>query len=205
MYSGDSTTTLDEFVEAFTTSKLAMVAITDHNRIDAGFLLQERLGQKIISGQEVRVKEGELIGLYLKEKIQTGLDLAQAAKAIRRQGALVYVPHPGDSTRASISKDTLFQAIDQGYIDIVETANSKIKNGTALTSHDTEKIAGMGIAIVASSDAHVPEALGSSYTNLDHLPMGAQSLLELLHGSKSVFRYCDPPRVWQNRVVPSFY
>ena len=52
-------------------------------------------GIKVIVGEEVKTADqGEVIGLFIEEKIPRGMTLAETIAEIRRQGGLVYVPHP---------------------------------------------------------------------------------------------------------------
>ena len=52
-------------------------------------------GVKVIVGEEVKTaSQGEVIGLFLTEKIPRGLTLAETVAEIKRQGGLVYVPAP---------------------------------------------------------------------------------------------------------------
>src|SRR6266496_5449314 len=57
----------------------------------------EDAGVKVIVGEEVKTAgEGEVIGLFIEEKIPRGLTLQETVAEIKRQGGLVYVPHPFD-------------------------------------------------------------------------------------------------------------
>ena len=52
---------------------------------------------KVIVAEEVKTADqGEVIGLFIEEKIPRGLTLAETVAEIKRQGGLVYVPHPFD-------------------------------------------------------------------------------------------------------------
>ena len=56
---------------------------------------------KVIVGEEVKTAhQGEVIGLFLTEKIPRGLTLAETVAEIKRQGGVVYVPHPFDRMHA---------------------------------------------------------------------------------------------------------
>ena len=56
---------------------------------------------KIIVAEEVKTaNQGEVIGLFIEEKIPRGLTLAETVAEIKRQGGLVYVPHPFDRMHA---------------------------------------------------------------------------------------------------------
>ncbi len=56
--------------------------------------MAEKLGDRIIVGEEIMTTSGEIIGLYLKEKIPAGLSTIRDDKEIKEQGGLVYIPHP---------------------------------------------------------------------------------------------------------------
>ncbi len=204
MYSGDSSTTVDEYIDALSKSGLSLVAVTDHLTISGALGLKTTLGKMVVIGQEFRTKEGEMIGLYLDERIPPSLTAKQASRAIRSQGGLVYIPHPGDATRGSISQTTTVTLAKDGYVDVVEVGNSKLKR-PSLGSNVTSELQELGVGLASSSDAHIPEALGSSHTILDSLPEDAEDLLRLLKkpGTQLVHNYFDPPRTWKSKIVPS--
>ena len=74
--------------------------MTDHNEISGALEAREKAaeyGVKVIVGEEVKTKDqGEVIGLFIEEKIPRGMSLEETIAEIRRQGGLVYVPHPFD-------------------------------------------------------------------------------------------------------------
>ena len=77
---------------------LGAIAITDHNEISGALEARAKAdGVTVIVGEEVKTAEqGEVIGLFIEEKIPRGLTLAETIAEIKRQGGLVYVPHPFD-------------------------------------------------------------------------------------------------------------
>ena len=200
--SGDSTTTFDDYVSGFQLSGLAAIAVTDHLTIVEAERIKRHLGSPIIVGQEFRTREGECIGLFLSEPLPPTLTFAEAAARIRLQGGLTYVPHPGDTSRRSITFTELERLCCEGLVDVIESGNSKIRDLTLLTTAH-EIAVRHRIPEAASSDAHVPAAIGSSYTTIGRLPTSGQELKDLLfHGSRH-YRHCDPPRPWTDRIVPS--
>ncbi|SHE87542.1 hypothetical protein SAMN02745225_01867 [Ferrithrix thermotolerans DSM 19514] len=204
MYSGDSSTTLEEFCNAFSASELALIAVTDHLTIKGAQLLQERLGECVVVGQEFRVKEGEMIGLYIHERVPPGLTGVEAARRIREQGGLTYIPHPNDQRRTSMAFESVVALAEKGLLDIVELGNSKLPQLTL--SHDERQLLlGAGVSFSSSSDAHVPQALGSSYTTLPLLPLSASDLRKALMdpACRLSHSHFDPPRPWKARIVPS--
>src|SRR5260370_13768234 len=81
---------------------LDFIAVTDHNSIDFAAEVHAELGEKIIIGEEVTAREGELMGLFLTEVIPAGLSAAETAAKIHEQGGLVYIPHPFETVRKGL-------------------------------------------------------------------------------------------------------
>ena len=80
-----------------------MVCVTDHNETSAAIAAAGRdLGVRIMVGEEIRTPDGDVIGLFLTERIPYVLPLAEVVARIRAQGGLVYVPHPFDPVRSSL-------------------------------------------------------------------------------------------------------
>ena len=197
MWSGDSTTTPAELAEAIGAAGLDAVCITDHNTIAGAFELRAstELGCQVIVGEEVRTVEGDLIGLFLAERVPAGLRPADAARLIRDQGGLVYVPHPGDGARHSLSAAAIADLAAADLLDVIEVLNAKCAGPYEGPSH--------GAAQAAASDSHVPEAIGSAWTEIRACDLSdPQSFLASLHDGTVHGAPCDPPRRWRPRVLP---
>jgi len=198
MWSGDSTTTPEELTEAIRLAGLDAVAITDHNTIAGALALAEsgELGCTVIIGEEVRTVEGDLIGLFLRDRVPAGFTSLMAAAAIRNQGGVVYVPHPGDENRHSLGSAPIGALAAAGLLDVVEVLNAKCTQGYEGSTH--------GAAVAAASDAHVPAALGAAWTEVEacDLTDPASFLRALNRGTLGGSRY-DPHREWTARVVPA--
>ena len=104
------------------------VAITDHNELRHALAWQgffARHGVRIIPGEEVFTAEGEIIGLFLSQRIPAGLTPEQTVSEIRRQGGVVYVPHPFDQKRhRSVLRPEALQRIQQD-VDCIEIHNGR--------------------------------------------------------------------------------
>lgn len=198
MWSGDSTTTPDELAAVAARSDLAAVAITDHNTLAGAQRLQAdgTLGIPVIVGQEIRTVRGDLIGLFLSERIPAGLRPVEAARRIREQGGLVYAPHPSDDSRHSLGEADLDDLAPAGLLDCIEVLNAKRQ---ARYAGDLR-----GAAAAGASDCHVPEALGAAWTEVDECDLGdPASVLAALRGGRVDGGHFDPPRPWSARVIPS--
>lgn len=198
MWSGDSTTTPEELRDAIGKAALDAVCITDHNTVAGaiGLAAADELGCTVIVGEEVRTVGGDVIGLFLQERVPAGLRTLDAATMIRDQGGLVYVPHPGDGARHSLNAAAIAELADAGMLDIVEVLNAKCPDPYDGVTH--------GAACAGASDAHVPAAVGAAWTEISECDLSdpASLLFALREGSPGGSHY-DPPRQWQPRVIPA--
>ncbi|HZT65142.1 MAG TPA: PHP domain-containing protein [Acidimicrobiales bacterium] len=201
MWSGDATTTPDELAEAVADSGIDVLCITDHNTIKGALALCDRLPCRVIVGQEVRTGAGELIGLFLTERLPHGIKAADAAGRIRSQGGVVYVPHPYDPMRHCLSEEALDQLLEEGAVDLIEVFNAKTSldhlNRRAADTADR-----FGLPHGAGSDAHVPSAFGAAYVEMPDFD-GPESFLESVRQGQVVGHHYDAPRPWRARIVPS--
>lgn len=156
--------------------RLDFIAITDHNTTDMAKQIRAELGDRIIVGEEIMTREGELIGLYLSETIPSSLSALETVQRIREQDGLVYVPHPFETVRKGMSDDVLQSILP--YIDLIE-----VQNGRAVFQDASEKAEQWArehdVPGVASSDAHGFSGWGKTYTVLSKTP-NRQNLVQLM-------------------------
>src|ERR1700721_1567205 len=124
--SGDAVLTLEQLAERAKQTGLDVVCITDHNVTAAAVQATKRdLGVRIVVGEEIRTPDGDVIGLFLTERIPYVLPLAEVVARIRAQGGLVYVPHPFDLQRSSLG-EVLPGLCERGDVDVIEVFNAKV-------------------------------------------------------------------------------
>ncbi len=137
------------------------IAITDHNRIDGALAFaKEAPDLHVIIGEEISTMHGEVVGLFLSKKIEAGGNLRETCIEIKRQGGLVYVPHPFDKFKVHrVRRRRLSEIID--LVDIIEVFNAKISlpmyNVRAL--HVAERFGKVG---AVGSDSHFVASIGSA-------------------------------------------
>lgn len=201
MWSGDATTTPDEIEEALESCGIDVLCITDHGTIDGAMHLKNRLRCRVVVGQETRTSAGEIIGLFLHERIPPGLRPHEVAERIREQGGIVYIPHPFDPMRQCLRRDDLMGMMQAGLVDAIEVFNAKTSlahlNAQALSLAQDHDLPGG-----AGSDAHIAEAFGSAFVVMADFD-GPASFLAGLRGAKIVGHHYDAPRAWRPRIVPS--
>src|SRR6202034_2258122 len=112
-----------------------------------------------IVGEEVKTAEqGEVIGLFIEEKIPRGLSMAETVAEIKRQGGLVYVPHPFDRMHAVPDYEHLLTILED--VDAIEVFNPRVAIG-AFNEEAVRFAAKYRIVAGAGSDSHVAQGLGS--------------------------------------------
>ena len=162
-HSGDCATPVDVLINTARDRGLGAIAITDHNEVSGALearKLAEELGDiKVIVAEEVKTAEqGEVIGLFLEEKIPKGLTMAETIREIRAQGGLVYVPHPFDRFHSVPDYEHLLDIVEE--IDLLEVFNPRV----AVTAFNEEAVrfaTKYRIVPAAGSDSHVAQGLGS--------------------------------------------
>jgi predicted metal-dependent phosphoesterase TrpH len=162
-HSPDCATPVEVLLQTARDRGLGAIAITDHNEVSGALEAQriaEELGDiEVIVAEEVKTAEqGEVIGLFLAERIPKGLSMAETIAEIRRQGGLVYVPHPFDRFHSVPDYEHLIEIVEE--VDILEVFNPRV----ALTAfnEEAERFARKyRIVPGAGSDSHVAQGLGS--------------------------------------------
>ncbi len=200
-FSGDAVTTLDELEEHVAAARLDVVCVTDHQAISGAMQAMERdVGCRVIIGEEIKTLSGEVIGLFLRERIPFGLAAYETARRIKDQGGVVYVPHPFDPTRRCMEETVLREMCGNGAIDALEGFNAKVSL-QHLNRHSMELAAAHGIPAGAGSDAHDPAAIGAAYVEMPDFD-GPTDLLEKLHEARIVGHSFDRPRAFVPRIIP---
>ncbi len=183
-------------VRAAASRGLTYLAITDHDRIDGALearemAIREALPLTILVGQEIRTRQGDLIGVFLERPIRSGLDAFEAIEDVRAQGGLVGIPHPFDRFRSSLLGTAEVDELAP-LVDWVETHNARIMVGNG-NQRAAEWAVEHELAGVAVSDAHSVLEIGVAYVALDGDPSTADGLratlatAELVTGRATVF------------------
>jgi glycosyltransferase involved in cell wall biosynthesis len=159
-HSPDCATPVDTLLDTAKRVGLRAIAVTDHNEISGAIEARERAdGIKVIVAEEVKTADqGEVIGLFIEEKIPRGLTLQDTIAEIRRQGGLVYVPHPFDRMHSVPDYEHLLNVVED--IDAIEVFNPRVAF-SAFNEEAARFAAKYRIAAGAGSDSHVAQGLGS--------------------------------------------
>jgi predicted metal-dependent phosphoesterase TrpH len=180
-HSTDCATPVEVLLETARDRGLGAIAITDHNEVSGALearRIAEQMGDiKVIVAEEVKTAEqGEVIGLFLEEKIPKGMTMAETIAEIRRQGGLVYVPHPFDRFHSVPDYEHLLDIVEE--IDVLEVFNPRV--AVTAFNEEAERFARKyRIVPGAGSDSHVAQGLGSVRVRIHDFD-GPQEFLEAM-------------------------
>jgi len=187
--SGDANTSLDELAEQVARNQLDVVCVTDHNVTSAALEAAERgIGARVIVGEEIRTPNGDLIGLFLTERIPYVLPLTEVVGLIRGQGGLVYVPHPFDQVRSSLGR-VLPGLCEAGDVDVIEVFNAKISD-PSLNARAAGVAREFSLPGGAGSDAHDAPGVGAAYLDMPDFD-GPTSFLAALADARVTGEFRD--------------
>jgi glycosyltransferase involved in cell wall biosynthesis len=179
-HSHDCATPVEVLLATARDQGLGAIAVTDHNVVSGAHeaaAKAKEFGVKVIVAEEVKTAhQGEVIGLFIDEQIPRGMTLAETVAEIKRQGGLVYVPHPFDRMHAVPDYEHLLTIIED--IDLIEVYNPRVAIGSF--NEEAERFsAKYRILAAAGSDSHVAQGLGSVRVRMRDFD-GPQEFLESL-------------------------
>ncbi len=211
-HSGDCATPVEVLLATAREQGLGAIAVTDHNEISGALEARAQAAEsgphppvKVIVGEEVKTAgQGEVIGLFIEEKIPRGLSLAETVAEIKRQGGLVYVPHPFDRMHSVPDYEHLLTIIDD--VDAIEVFNPRVAIG-AFNEEASRFAAKYRIPAGAGSDSHVAQGLGSVRIRMHDFD-GPQEFLQSLRGADILTRpssllYVQALKFLQTRATPA--
>jgi|HubBroStandDraft_4_1064222.scaffolds.fasta_scaffold17771_2 hypothetical protein len=207
-HSHDCATPVEVLLATARARGLGAIAVTDHNEISGALaareLAQEMNDLKVIVGEEVKTAgEGEVIGLFIEELIPRGMSLEETVAEIRRQGGLVYVPHPFDRLHSVPDYEHLLKIVAD--VDAIEVFNPRVAIG-AFNDEAARFAAKYRIVAGAGSDSHVAQGLGSVRIGMREFD-GPAEFLQSLRDAEIITRptsllYVQALKFLQTRATP---
>lgn len=198
--SADCVTPIPLMPERCLERDIRVQAITDHNEIWGAQKLRDlvaaqQLPLTIIVGEEVSTREGEIVGLFLEEKIEAGLSPEETVARILEQGGLVLLPHGFDPLkRFRLSEEARTRVASA--IHIVETFNARISRPTwnrVAVSWAEEH----GKLMSAGSDSHTLADIGEAWVEVSEQSLTTpEELLRALEGGVPVGEWTHPVRAY---------
>ncbi len=175
IYSYDGTATVPAVLRRAKEIGLDVIAITDHDEIGGALealKLASHYGVEVIPGIEITTAEGDLLALFITEKVDAGLSLIDTVLKVRELGGVCIAPHPmaGGMGMKSLRATSIIKALRNK--EVADTLiGIETYNGTAIdrvSNHYARIFAnGLDIAQTGSSDAHVLDTLGFGATEFE--------------------------------------
>ena len=170
----DGTSGIEEILaHAVDVARLDVIAITDHERIDAALAARavaraRDLPLEVVVGEEVTTRGGHLLALFIEEPIRPLRSLRSTIAAIHEQGGLAIPAHPlvpyPLCAQAFALRRLLADPDPAVHPDGLETFNptalGRPWHGRVVRFADEH-----GLAAVGSSDAHAAGAVGTGHTS----------------------------------------
>jgi predicted metal-dependent phosphoesterase TrpH len=152
---------------------LDVIAITDHERIDAAHAARAMaeargLRVQIVLGEEISTRGGHVLGLFIEKRIRPWGSLRSAIAQIHEQGGVAIVAHPlVPYPLTCASGRSIRRLLDDAdplvHPDGIEAFNPTTA-GTRWGKRAPQFVADVGVAALASSDAHRAEDVGQAFT-----------------------------------------
>jgi len=160
----DCNTPLEQVINRCLEIGINCIAIADHGTAEGALKAQSLAPFPVIVAEEILTPQGEIMGIFLKDTIPSGLSVEQAISHIRAQGGLVCIPHPFDTLVRSGLANRLPEELAE-QIDVIEVFNSR----SPLPQPSTKALAFAhkhGIPVTAGSDAHTVYEIGNAYVEM---------------------------------------
>lgn len=152
---------------------LQIIAVTDHNTIEGALEaadLAPTYGLICVVGEEVSSSAGHILGLFLADAVPPALSPEETIAAIHKQGGLAVAPHPFYHPRRPQpvpelpTMESVGELIATLPFDAVETINATPFLSGANREAQRYNRAHANRPELASSDAHILDAVGKGYT-----------------------------------------
>ena len=161
-YSRDSLSSLGKIARFCQKKNIQVVLLADHDNLAPSVVID---GVRILGGEEIKTAQGEIIGLFIKEKIAPGLPLAETIQKIKAQGGLVVIPHPFNSLiRRFSGKRITAQNLQNNLanLDAIEVFNAR--NVLAGDNQKAQEFADQYHKTkIVGSDAHLIAEIDNTY------------------------------------------
>jgi predicted metal-dependent phosphoesterase TrpH len=177
----DSNVSPKEIVDKAIKEGIDCLAITDHGEIKGALEAMEYAKGKpilIIPGIEVKSKEGDILGLNVKEKIPNGLSAKETIRRIKKQGGFIVIPHPFGLFCKF--RGNLKELIKE--IDAIEVLNASIfGNGNEIAKKFAKE---NNLPFTVGTDSHFSNFIGKCYLEIPGENLSIKEIFEKIKEKK---------------------
>lgn len=123
-HSKDSLTRPEDLVKNCQRKGIERVIVTDHNTIRGAQEAHKIDPGRVIIGEEIMTRSGEILAAFVQEEIPEGLQAFEALQLLRQQNAFISISHPFDVLRGGHWKPSDLEDI-LPLVDAIETFNAR--------------------------------------------------------------------------------
>ncbi len=181
-HSMDCSMSLEQIIKRCQETGINCIAIADHGTTDGALKMQTLAPFPVIVAEEIMTPHGEIMGMFLRETIPSGLSVGETIARIKAQGGLVCIPHPFDLFRggSALNSRVLESIVEQ--IDIIEIFNARTP--LLKTLEEVQAFAEKhGLPGSVGSDSHIPAEIGNAYMEMPEF-QGKEDFLQALAQGK---------------------
>ena len=173
VYSYDGTASVPAVLARAKQVGLDVIAITDHDEIMGALkalAMAPQYGIEVIPGIEITTAEGDLLALFVTQKIKPGRWLIETILDVGEAGGICIAPHPmaRETAMKSLSGPSIIRALGHPVASRIligiETYNATILDRESNLMAQKLWTEYPGIAQAGNSDAHILQAIGSGAT-----------------------------------------
>ncbi len=176
-YSYDSISSPQQIVKTTLEKGIDCIAICDHGKVKGAEETARAALNKpilVIPGIEIKSRQGDIVGLNIKNIIPNNLSARETILAIKKQGGLAVIPH-------SFGFTCSFKGDLEGLVDIVDAIEVLNAN---IFKKDNQKALEFSkkhnLAFTAGSDAHSPELIGRAYLEIPGQNLSIEQVLKAI-------------------------
>jgi predicted metal-dependent phosphoesterase TrpH len=180
---------LDTVIERCQKLGINCIAVADHGTVEGALEMQRIAPFTVVVAEEILTPHGEIMGMFLKETIPSGLSVAETIARIRSQDGIVCIPHAFDVFRPSALGEKVVEEIAP-EIDVIEVFNARclLQRSSDMALAFARKY---NIVQSAGSDAHTPGEIGHACVEMPEFE-GRGDFLEALARGKIMGRRTNP-------------
>lgn len=181
--------------------KVDCICVTDHNEIAGALEFKNKYENskfQVIIGEEIFTDSGEIIGLFLREKILSGLTPEETVKEIEKQGGIVIIPHPYEVERGRTAlKEEFFDKI---HIDAMENYNGRNfkEKYSIIQNQICEKFS---FPKIVGSDAHTFFEVANNYIICDYCTLDANNFIDVVCNGKFHMKHASRIFHFHTKIV----
>jgi predicted metal-dependent phosphoesterase TrpH len=168
----DGVSSVADILDAAIAAQLDVIAITDHERIDAAVAARamaraRALPLEVVVGEEISTRSGHLLGLFLRQRIPPWRSLKWSVAKVHEQGGIAIVAHPLVPYPLCASAGAIRRLLDEAdpiyHPDGIEAFNPTTA-GMLWQKRVPPFAAEVGLAALGNSDAHVAHHVAQALT-----------------------------------------